>query len=61
MDGSSDSDEEFIHKYRQMRIPSMYGDGSYLATVRRFMNRNVEQKKDAGTYETSLLIVISVQ
>jgi len=45
MDGSSDSDEEFIHKYRQMQIPSMYGD-SYLATVRRFMNRNIDEKKE---------------
>ncbi|XP_002131926.2 inositol polyphosphate multikinase [Ciona intestinalis] len=41
-DGSSDSDEEFIHKYRQMKLSP---PSSYLATVRRFLNRNKEEER----------------
>nr|CAB3256567.1 inositol polyphosphate multikinase [Phallusia mammillata] len=52
VDGSSDSDEEFIHKYRQLQFPTMHTD-SYLATVRRFLNKNVdEENKTKGPNES---------
>ncbi|CAK8673244.1 unnamed protein product [Clavelina lepadiformis] len=48
LDGSSDSDEEFIHKYRQLRIPSMPND-TYLATVRKFLSKTLEEELNDRT------------
>ena len=52
VDGSSDSDEEFMHKYRCRQLPGLPTE-NYLATIRKVMRDTDEKFGTTGKKFTS--------